>query len=84
VRGRRQRAAQLLVERHALNERHGRAAVLLGEQQPDEVELAQLHPQRGWVADRVVLHLADNLERAVAPEHVAHRLPQQLLFLVEI
>ena len=61
-----------------------RAAVLLGEQQPDEVELPQLRPQRGRVADGVVLHLADYVERAVTPEHVAHRLAEQLLFLVEI
>ena len=62
VRGGRQGPPQLLVERHALDERHARAAVLLGQQQADEVELAQLRPQRGGIADRVVLHVPHDVE----------------------
>ena len=58
-------------------------AVLVGQQQADEVELAQLRPQRRRIADGVVLHLADHVERAVPRQHVAHRLAQQLLLLVE-
>ena len=79
-----QRPPELLVEGHALDQGHARAAVLLGQQQADEVELAQLRPQRGRVADGVVLHVAHHVERAVAGQHVARRLAQHLLFLDEI
>ena len=80
----REGAPELLVECHALDQGHARSLVLLGQQQADEVELAELLPQRRWIPDRVVLHLADDLERAVARQQVAHRLAQELLLLVEV
>ena len=58
-------AAQLLVEHDALERAHARPAVLLGEQEPDQVELGQLLPQLGRVADGVVLELADHRQGAV-------------------
>ena len=84
VRRRSQRTAELLVECDALDEGHRRTPVLFGEEQSDEIELAQLDPQRRWVPDGVVLHRAHHLERTVPPEDVTHRLAQQLLLLVEI
>ena len=56
-----QRSAELLVEHHRLQRRHGRAAVLLGELQADEVEMGQLLPELGRVPDGIVLELADHL-----------------------
>ena len=69
VRRGRQAPAQLLVDDGALDHRHARPAVLLGQREPDEVELGQLRPQRGRVPDRVVLQLAHDGERrhVVAP-----------------
>jgi hypothetical protein len=44
VGGRGQRAAELLVEHHALDGGHARSAELLGKRQPDEIEVGQLLP----------------------------------------
>ena len=54
----RQCPAELLVEHDALHRGHARPAVLLGQLEPDQVEMGQLLPQIGRVADRVVLQLA--------------------------
>ena len=77
-------AAKLLIQGDALNQRHARTPVLVGQQEPNEVELAQLLPQGGGVANRVVLHLADDVEWAMTGQDVARRLAQELLFLVEV
>ena len=78
-----ERAAELFVERDALDERHGRPAVLFGEKQPDEVELPKLPPQFRRIANGIVFHLTDHVRGAVARQHVTHRVTQQLLLLVE-
>ena len=75
--------SQLFVEGYAFDQRHPRASVLLGEEQADEVELAQLGPQLGRVARRVVLHGPDDVQGAVALQHVTQGLAEQLLLLIE-
>ena len=84
VRDRSEGPSQLLVEGHALDQRHARSAVLLGQEEADEVERSELGPQLGRVPDGVVLHGPDDVERAMARQHVACGLAQQLLLLVEL
>ena len=75
--------AELLVDDDALEGGHARAAVLLGELQADQVEVGELLPQLGRVADRVVLELAHHAERAGGGDHAAHRLTEHLLLGAE-
>jgi hypothetical protein len=63
VRRRHQAAPELLVHDRAFDEAHLRAAVLGGQQQPDEVELGELLPEVGGEPGRVVLELPDSRER---------------------
>ncbi len=56
---------ELLVDDGRLQRGHLGAAVGRGQGQADEVEVGQLLPEVGGVADRVVLELADHLERGV-------------------
>ncbi len=74
---------ELLVEHHGLERRHARAAVLLGELQPDQVEMGELLPQFGRVPRGIVLELADHAERAGGGEEAPHRLTEHLLLGAE-
>ena len=71
VRRRRERAPELRVHDDGVEHRHAAAAVLLGKRHAEQPELGELLPQLVGVADRVVLHLADDVEARVSRAHAA-------------
>ena len=70
---RRERPAELVVDDHRVEHRHPRAAVLLGQRQPEQAQLAELEPELLRVADGVVLQLAHDVEAGVARAHARRR-----------
>ncbi len=58
-------------------------AELLGQLQTDQVQVGELLPEVGRVADRVVLELAHHRQRAGAGADATDRLPQHLLLGAE-
>jgi hypothetical protein len=71
VRGRRERAAELFVHDHGLEQRLPRAAEDLGDQDPRHADLGELLPERLGKPDRIVLGASHHLDRGVLGEHAA-------------
>jgi len=79
-----ERPAQLLVEDDALDQGHPGPAVLLGQEDPDEVELSELLPELGRITGGVVLQFPDHRQRAVGGTDPAHGVAEHLLFSIEV
>ena len=84
VRRWRQRAPELGVDDDRVEHGHAAAAVLLGQRHAEQAEVGELLPELVGVPDRVVLHLAHDVEAAVPGAHPGNGLAEHLLLGREV